>query len=400
MYDDMALGYDVTAVALGMDALERSVQKGSGALDTEGLVPIYIGGDAIVPRNYSNWEMVEDELDSLSQRIEDCPILSRRQFLEALVRSLRSAIKVFRGDETSFSYRLQNLVGVPASPADEEVIAQLHEEIDGALARRNFIRGSLAQRIDAWQHSNFIPVDKLEKEYHLLQEEAVQRTAQRVFDVGDFRMALVLKPGTYSAGKCNFLEGTMEINTDLGVTRAALKHLVTHENFPGHATQLLYTLDLFKKGKATADVLLCTLNGVPGIIQEGIGDQATDLIDWVEDDDDVIQIALRRLRIAVATTASWRLMELHEDEDEDAVVSYIRETGFALDPYVDGRISQAKHIYRGPFNASYYFGNQAVRELRLKTPTDKFGVFIEYLYGRMHSLEGFFTGYRELGLPV
>jgi len=162
MYDDMALGYDVTAVALGMDALERSVQKGSGALDTEGLVPIYIGGDAIVPRNYSNWEMVEDELDSLSQRIEDCPILSRRQFLEALVRSLRSAIKVFRGDETSFSYRLQNLVGVPASPADEEVIAQLHEEIDGALARRNFIRGSLAQRIDAWQHSNFIPVDKLE----------------------------------------------------------------------------------------------------------------------------------------------------------------------------------------------------------------------------------------------
>ncbi|HCJ94228.1 MAG TPA: hypothetical protein DHV69_03170, partial [Sphaerochaeta sp.] len=132
---------------------------------------------------------------------------------------------------------------------------------------------------------------------------------------------------------------------------------------------------------------LCTLNGIPGVIQEGIGDQATEIIDWVEDDDDVIQIALRRLRIAVATTASWKLMELHENEE--SVVRYIKETGFAINPYVDGRISQAKHIYRGPFNASYYYGNQAVRAKRLATPKEKYAEFITYLYGRMHSLEGF-----------
>jgi len=123
------------------------------------------------------------------------------------------------------------------------------------------------------------------------------------------------------------------------------------------------------------------------VIQEGIGDQATEIIDWVEDDDDVIQIALRRLRIAVATTASWKLMQL--GEDEQSVVRYIKETGFAINPYVDGRITQAKHIYRGPFNASYYHGNQAVREVRLHTPKERFGEFVTYLYGRMHSLEGF-----------
>jgi hypothetical protein len=128
---------------------------------------------------------------------------------------------------------------------------------------------------------------------------------------------------------------------------------------------------------------------VTGVIQEGIGDQATELIDWVEDDDDVIQIALRRLRIAVATTASWRLMELGQNEEE--VVPYIRETGFAIDPYVDGRITQAKHPFRGPFNASYFFGNQAVREVRLRTPPEKYDEFIRYLYGNMHSLEGFLS---------
>ena len=387
MYDDMDVGYRITAVALGIDAFGRKEQQGTGSLDTEGLIPIYLGGDMVAPRQYTRWQAVQDDLDALTLQVTACPETSRRLFLEALLRSLRTAVDLFQGKASSFAYRLENLVGVPAAPADDAVIAELREEIDQALVRRNIVRGSLAERVASWQTSKFIPIDQLEREYTLLQEEAVRRTAKTVFDVGDFRMRLSLRPGTHSAGRCNFNEATMEINTDIGCTRAALKHLVTHENFPGHATQLLYTLDAFKRGAAPADILLCTLNGIPGVIQEGIGDQATEIIDWVEDDDDVIQIALRRLRIAVATTASWKLMELHENEE--SVVRYIKETGFAINPYVDGRISQVKHIYRGPFNASYYYGNQAVRAKRLATPKEKYAEFITYLYGRMHSLEGF-----------
>lgn len=389
MYDDKKTGYDITAIAVGMDALERTLQKGEGALDTEGLVPIYLGGDLVDARVYESWGEAKDDLDQIALDISLCPAGPRRSFLDALLSSLYSAMDVFQGVKTTFAERLTKLVGVPAGEADEEVIFSLHDEIDRALTRRKMDRGSLADRIHRWQNSEFIPVEKLNDVYEELQTEAIRRTSETVYDLGDYRMDLVLRPGTYSAGKCDFKNATMEINTDLGCTRAAMKHLVTHENFPGHATQLLYTLDSYKAGRSTADVLLCTLNGIPGVIQEGIGDQATDLIDWVEDDDDVIQIALRRLRIAVATTASWRLMEL--GEDEESIVSYIQETGFALDPYVDGRILQAKHVYRGPFNASYYHGNQAVREVRLRTSKEKYGDFITHLYGNMHSLEGFLS---------
>jgi hypothetical protein len=389
MYDNAKTGYDISAIAIGMDSLERKLQSGQGGLDTEGLVPIYLGQDLIKAREYTNWGQVKEELDQISQDVSVCPEGPRRQFLDALLSSLYTAMDIFQGTQTDFSYRLTHLVGVPAKEADLEVIYGLHDEIDSALTREKIVNGTLAERIHQWQNSEFIPVDKLNEVYEELQTEAIRRTSATIFDLGDYRMDLVLKPGTYSAGRCNFQESTMEINTDLGCTRAAMKHLVTHENFPGHATQLLYTLDSYKKGTSTADVLLCTLNGIPGVIQEGIGDQATDLIDWVEDDNDVIQIALRRLRIAVATTASWRLMEL--EEEEESVVKYIQDTGFALDPYVDGRILQARHIYRGPFNASYFFGNQAVREVRLRTPKDQYGSFIKYLYENMHSLEGFLS---------
>jgi len=387
MYDDKQTGYEITAIAVGMDDLERRLQKGKGALDTEGLIPIYLGGDLIEARHYDHWDEVKDELDQIAEAVKECSVVPRRMFLDALLRSLYTAMEIFQGKETTFAYRLKNLVGIPAREADEEVIEELRSEIDHALRRLGFVRGSLGDRVDAWQNDRFLPVEKLRDVYEELQTEAIRRTSEMVFDLGDYRMDLVLKPGTYSAGRCNFKESTMEINTDLGCTRAAMKHLVTHENFPGHATQLLYTLDSYKRGTSTADVLLCTLNGVTGVIQEGIGDQATDIIDWVEDDDDVIQIALRRLRIAVATTASWRLMELGQIEQD--VVKYITETGFALNPYVDGRILQAKHVYRGPFNASYFFGTQAVRQARLQTPKEKYPEFIRYLYENMHSFEGF-----------
>ncbi len=389
MYDDTKTGYDITAIAVGIDDLERRLQKGKGSLDTEGLIPIYLGADLITPRRYQRWEEALEELDQIGLTVAEYPAGARKMFLDALLRSLYAAVDLFRGVKTTFSDRLTNLVGVPAAEADEKIILGLQEEIDAALTRLKVGGKTLAERVKRWQESRFLPVEKLTEVYEELQTEAIRRTSELVYDLGDYRMDLVLRPGTYSAGRCNFAEATMEINTDLGVTRAAMKHLVTHENFPGHATQLLYTLDSYKKGTSTADVLLCTLNGVTGVIQEGIGDQATDIIDWVEDDDDVIQIALRRLRIAVATTAAWRLMQLGQDEAK--IVRYIEETGFALDPYVDGRIIQAKHAYRGPFIASYYFGNEAVREVRLRTPKDRYGDFLRYLYENMHSLEGFRT---------
>ncbi|MEA5031369.1 MAG: hypothetical protein VB025_04405, partial [Sphaerochaeta sp.] len=89
MYDDMDVGYRITSVALGIDAFERKEQQGTGSLDTEGLIPIYLGGDMVVPRQYTRWQAVQDDLDALTLQVSACPETSRRLFLEALLRSLR-----------------------------------------------------------------------------------------------------------------------------------------------------------------------------------------------------------------------------------------------------------------------------------------------------------------------
>ncbi len=71
--------------------------------------------------------------------------------------------------------------------------------------------------------------------------EAQRRTDDRIYPTGDYTMKLnALRDVPYTA-RCNFNQGQMDLNMDLSFTRAALKHLVCHEVFPGHSTQLLYT---------------------------------------------------------------------------------------------------------------------------------------------------------------
>ena len=213
--------------------------------------------------------------------------------------------------------------------------------------------------------------------------EGQQRTDAMVFATNDYRMKLNLVYGVPYTARCNFNQGLMDLNGDLKFTPSALKHLVAHEVFPGHSTQLLYTLNAAQNGLSTPDVLLCTANTVVGTIQEGIGDQGIHLIDWIESDDDAIFMALRRLRSAAATSAAWYQMGEHWTLEKVRV--FLQETAFPQPAWLEGRLRFAAHPFRGAFIASYWFGDEAVREVRERTKPENRKAFIEYLYTQMHT---------------
>jgi hypothetical protein len=179
----------------------------------------------------------------------------------------------------------------------------------------------------------------------------------------------------------------MDLNMENSFTRSAMKHLVTHEIFPGHSTQNIYTLESYRRGDSTADVLLCSLNGIPGVIQEGIGDQGLEMIDWIENIDDEIYATLGRYRSAISTQAA-RMINV-EGVDDQKAASYLRDVGVMQEARAQGRVSMAHHPYRAPFIASYFYGNEAVRRVRkaVEGNKERKKAFIQDLYGRMHSPE-------------
>ena len=378
------LGRQLTALTVGMDRFERQESGGEGALDSEGLVPIYLGESLVEPKPLTSWAEAETELRELAQQAQTLPEGARKVFLGSMIASLGVAAELFQGHELAYGDKLERLVGVPNEPVSEALISDLHAQLDELLAEVGYVRGTLRARVERWEHERVVPQGELVRVVDELMLEAKARTDRLIFPTGDYTMALEPVRGVPYTARCNFDEGKMDLNLDLGFSRPSLKHLVAHEVFPGHSTQLLYTLAKAESGESPPDVLLCTTNGATGAVQEGIGDQGVHLIDWVEDADDALHLALRRLRSAGQTSAAWQLME--GDWNEAQTRSYLEDVVFGQPAWIEGRIRFAQHPFRGPFIASYWFGDEAVREVRERSEGQR-DAFVAFLYGQMNTPE-------------
>lgn len=380
---DHDLARRLTALTIGMDRFERKVSKGEGALSSEGLVPIYMGEGLIEAAQLSSWQEAFEQLDALQGEAEAYQEGARRTYLVGMIDSLRAAAELFSGKELSFSDKLERLVGVPAGAVPEEQIADMTSGLLAQLTKAGYRQGTLAERATRWEAERAIDPSDLEPLFIGLMAEAKQRTNERIFPTGDYDMKLNLVRDIAYTARCRFDDKLMDLNADLAFTRSALKHLVAHEVFPGHSTQLLYTHARAVEGRSPADVLLCTANAATGAVQEGIGDQGIHMIDWVDSDDDAIYLNIRRLRTAAATSAAWYLMG--ENWPEARVRTYLQDTAFPQQAWLDGRIRFASHPFRGAFIASYWFGDEAVRTVRERTTQARFPAFVEELYGSLNT---------------
>lgn len=376
------LGRELTEIILGISAFEAQ-KPGGSLLDGEGLVPLYAGGDTVATRAYDGWDAIRGDLATLETNVAALPPGPRQVFLEGMLKSIKMAVRLFCGGTPSFEEKVTDLVGAPAGREDAVLIDEARARLDALLRRGGIVRGTLAERVAAWEVSRAVEVGKIEGVFRELMAEAKARTNARIFDTGDYDMALNPSPGMMYTARCDFHEGKMDLNTDVRFTRAALKHLVCHEVYPGHSTQLLYTRSEVEAGRAPADALLVATNAITGCVQEGIGDQGIYLIDWIEDEDDETYQELRRIRSACQTSAAWMLMV--EGLSADKVADYLRETALGQEAWISGRLRMAAHPFRGPFISSYWAGNESVRRVRERVTPEQWPDFLVQLFGRAQS---------------
>jgi hypothetical protein len=377
------IGRDLTAITLGIDAFERALPPEKSLLSGDGLVPIYLGGDAVAPRAYADREAMRADVAGLGDAVAGLPDGPRKLFLDGMLRSLRVVIRLCSGATPSFEEKVSDLVGAPTGREDPAIIEDARAKIDALLRSAGFVVGDLGQRVAAWEQARAVPTDKIETVFRELMADAKARTNALIFDTGDYDMVLNPVRDMMYTARCSFDQGKMDLNFDLSFTRAALKHLVCHEVYPGHSTQLLSTKASVEAGRAPLDALLITTDAITGCVQEGIGDQGIHLIDFMEDADDAIHAELRRLRSAAQTSAAWMLMV--EGVAADTVADYLRNIAMGQEAWVQGRLRMAAHPFRGPFISSYWAGNECVRKVRERVTAEQRPAFITALYHRAQS---------------
>lgn len=379
----MSIGNRLAAIALGMHDFERHGARTGDLLDEEGFISIYCGGDRVASRHYTKWDEVQRDLAELATEAKTIPEGARATLLRGMIKSVQVAARYYGGESVPFAELVRDLVGGVTGIIDKHAVQEIQDKVNDLLGRRGIAGASFSARLNAWKSQGALDRAGVETTFRELMAKAKERTDRMVFDTGDYDMQLYWFPGLPFGARCDFANGKMDLNPAMRFTRAEIKHLVCHEVYPGHSTQLLFTRAEVDAGRSQQDALLCAANALDGCVQEGIGDQGIRLIDWIEDLDDEISFELRRLRNAANTNATWHVMA--EGRPRAEAEAYLKETAAASDASIRAMFGYALHPFRGAFVSSYWTGMEAVGKVWDRIAKGDRRRFIRYLCGQLQS---------------
>jgi hypothetical protein len=377
----LAYGEAVTTALLGVDALYRAESK-----DEEGLVVLNMAAASHVPTPFGNYMEAMETFSNLSVAAKELPEVDRRCYYEQLCHSTLAFIK-WRTDGLPFESQLANFLHVPPAPADASELETLRQAL-GKLLNRMGYTGTLSDQCSAWEEDKRVPADEVPGMLADLLDEAWDRTVElmQIPAPKSDGMHVIPVSGQAFNARCNYLERRVELNTDPILTLPGLKHLAVHEAYPGHYVQFKLREAWYHAGKAPADGLLSVVNTASSSPFEGIADNGMTMLGWLEDEDDQVQMLLNRYRAGVGTVAAWQLHA--EGRPPEQVSAWLQEHALTGG---EGWVTNRMRFIAAPARAvliwSYWWGEPIVSGTYNQVEPARRAAFLDYLYGRMHSLQ-------------
>jgi hypothetical protein len=259
-----------------MEIAERYVRLAHGIhAHVDGFIDSYIG-----PADWSEapsleLRALEAECSQLEAQVLALEDASRRGFLTAQVRAMRTMLRLQLGENLSFAEETRGLYDIEPERTPETVFDSGLETLESLLPGA----GSIMERWKALSERVLVPVDRLPVVLELLNDEFRAR-AKRMFPLPeDERIELALVNNKPWGGYNWYLgqaRSRVEINTDLPSYLYTLPDLIAHEGYPGHHTERIFKDRLFQRGQAEYGLQL--LNAPEAVLAEGIATNALEVI--------------------------------------------------------------------------------------------------------------------------
>lgn len=379
--ETLAYGRAFAGALLGLDALYR---EESG--DETGLACLNMDREGRYPAEVlPDYASAAERFHELDARAHALPEPDRQRYYHDQCRSSLAFIE-WREKGLPLAHQLKRFLRGPAEPAPEAELDALRGGMRALLDGMGY-PGDLAAQCAAWEERTRVPPEDVPAVTNELLDLAWDRWEARVFplpaDKSDGMRARGVSGVAFNA-RCDYLERTIDLNTDPVLTRPALKHLAVHEGYGGHYVQFKLRETAVAEERAPADNLLSLVNSASSSVFEGIADAAMEVMEWVDSDDDRLQGLMTRYRAGIGTGAAWRLHVL--DWDEGRVTDWLREQSLVGgDGWIENRMAFVSAPSRAVLIWSYWWGEPAVAGVWRRVPEADRPRFLRYLYERMHS---------------
>ena len=228
------------------------------------------------------------DVRELAERVErevDDP--DRRRWLADQLVALETQAQVLAGEPVPYAAQVERMMGFAPTIRDDSVFEAAAAVIDTHLPGP----GSLAARLEAWDASLEVPVDRLAVVAEWLVDRYRSKAAE---DFGlpegeGLRIGLV-RDQPWSA--YNWYDGgrqsRIDINTDLPSRASSLVLVIAHETYPGHHLEGAWKEADLVDGAGRLEASILLINTPESPISEGLADVGTRFATPIEERADLL----------------------------------------------------------------------------------------------------------------
>jgi hypothetical protein len=261
----------------------------------------------------------------------------RATFLEAQLVAAQTRLRMLAGERLSFAEEARGLFAVtpdirPLASYDP-VIARIDRLVPG--------RGTLAERVEAFQARFTIPADRLDAVMRAATAECRRRTIEHIPLPAEERFTLEFVTNKSWSGY-NWYQGNyaslIQINTDLPIRINRAVDLGCHEGYPGHHVYNALLERNLARGRGWVEYMVYPLYSPQSLIAEGSANYGYDLA-FPGAERLAFETRVLYPLAGVSTEGAGRYLELQEALND---LSGARFT-IARD-FLEGRITRAQAI--------------------------------------------------------
>lgn len=379
----MNIGKELAELTAGIDTLYRRTPRSDGFLDKEGLIPVAMA--EVTPTPLASYAEARARLEALRARLPaEAESALRADYVGEMVDSLLALITTFEAAPISFADRVARQIRVVDTLVPKSVLDDYRSTIREKLDELGFSGGSLKEDFARYEEQARVPVDQVLNVLSDYIREARDRTVAEMFpSMADEWMEPVGVTQVPFSAYCDFPTRKVLLNLDFPYTRFSLKHLATHEVFPGHLVHMKLREEMTANGRMPLDGAQVVTSSASSALFEGIADNGMEFLDWLDGPEDELGVALQRLRSALRCNAAWMMHQQGMTLDE--IVPIMAAEGLQDPVTARSRLAFLHHNLRAPFVYAYYGGEMAVNAVWKTVSLERRMEFWSYIYGNMHT---------------
>jgi len=378
----MLIGNELAGLTAGIDALYRSTPRSDGFLDKEGLIPVAMA--EVEPTKLRDYAEARERLEALAVRnAGEAETQLRRDYVDEMIDSLLALVTTFEEKPISFADRVRRQIRVETQLVPDAELEGYRRTIREKLDELGYAGGSLTEDFNRWEAQARVPKEAVLAELKALIVEGRERVTATMYPMAHEWMEPEGVTAVPFSAYCDYPTRKVLLNLDFPYTRFSLKHLATHEVFPGHLVHMNLRERYVAEGKMPLDGAQVVTSSASSALFEGIADNGMFFLDWVDGPEDELGVALQRLRSAMRCNAAWMMHAQGMSLDE--IVRIMADKALQDPVTARSRLAFLSHNLRAPFVYAYYGGDMAVHEVWKTVAPEERKEFWSFLYDNMHT---------------